>query len=101
VPVAAVAPTAKFRVELPVPGAVIDAGVKVGVTFAGSPLTDNATALLNPFRAEVLIDNEPLLPCCTETEPGDATMLKLGDACGAALVSPESALSPPASGLAL
>jgi hypothetical protein len=101
VPVAALAPTAKFRVELPLPGAAIDAGVKVGVTFAGRPLTDSATPLLNPLRAEVLIDTEPLLPCCTESELGDAAMLKLGDAWAIALASPESALSPPAFGFAL
>jgi len=101
VPVAAVAPTAKFRVELPLPGAAIEVGVKVGVTFAGRPLTDNVTSLLKPFKAEVLIDTEPLFPCCTESELGDAAMLKLGDAWATALASPESALSPPASGLAL
>jgi hypothetical protein len=80
-----VAPTAKLRVELPLPGAAKDAGVNVGVTFAGVPLTDSATALLNPFSAEVLIVTEPLLPCCTEAEVGEAEMLKLGG--GAVMVS--------------
>jgi hypothetical protein len=101
VPTAALAPTAKLIVELPVPGAAIDVGLNVGVTFAGRPLIDKATALLNPFRAEVLIVTEPLFPCCTETEFGEAEMLKLGDDCDVALASVESALSPPASGFAL
>ena len=100
-PTAALGPTAKPRVELPVPGAAIDAGVNVGVTFAGRPLTESATELLNPNRAEVLIVTEPLLPCSTESELGEAEMLKLGAACAVAVASPESALSPPASGFAL
>ena len=79
----------------------MDAGVNVGVTFAGRPVTENAIALLNPFSAEVLMVTEPLLPCSTETEVGEAEMLKLGDACEVALASLESALSPPASGFAL
>jgi hypothetical protein len=95
------APTAKLRLELPVPGAEIEVGLNVGVTFAGRPLTDNATALLNPFSAEVLIATEPLFPCCTETEVGEAEMLKVGDNNDVAIASVESALSPPASGFAL
>ena len=76
----------------------MDAGVNVGVTFAGRPLTDSETELLNPFSAEVLIVTEPLLPCCTESEVGEAETLNVGEACGVAVASPESALSPPASG---
>ena len=79
----------------------MDVGLKVGVTFAGTPLTDRVIELLNPFNAIVLIVTDPLLPCCTESEVGEAEMLKLADACAVALASPESALSPPASGFAV
>jgi len=78
----------------------MDAGVNVGVTFAGRPLTDSATALLNPFKAEVLTVTEPLFPCWIETEFGEVEMLKLADAGAVALASAESALSPPAFGFA-
>ena len=63
----------------------MDVGVKVGVTFAGRPLTDSATALLKPFKADVLMVTEPLLPCGIDTEFGEAEMLKLG--WGAVIVS--------------
>ncbi len=59
----------------------MDVGVNVGVTFAGRPLTDSATALLKPFKADVLMVTEPLFPCGIETEFGEAEMLKLGG-CG-------------------
>ena len=78
VPAATLDATARFNVELPVPGAAMDVGVKVGVTPAGYPLADKATAELNPFAAEVLIVTFPDFPCCTETEPGEAEMLKAG-----------------------
>jgi len=97
-PAATPAPTAKAKVELPVPGVAMDAGVNVGVTFAGSPPIDSATALLNPFKAEVLILTEPLFPCRIETEFGETEILKLGNASRGALASAESTLSPPASG---
>ena len=74
------APTAKPSMELPDPGAAIEVGVNVEVTFAGRPLTDNPTRLLNPFSAEVFIVTEPLLPCWTESEVGEAEILKVGDA---------------------
>ena len=46
--------------------------------MAGTPLIESAIALLKPFKAEVLILTEPLLPCTIEMEPDDEAMLKLG-----------------------
>jgi hypothetical protein len=43
VPAATLEATARFNVELPVPGAAMDGGVKVGVTPNGYPLADKAT----------------------------------------------------------
>ena len=65
-------------VELPEPGAAIDVGLKVTVTPVGWPLAVKATAALNPFTTAVLIVEVPLLPCTTETEVGEAEMVKLG-----------------------
>ena len=54
----AVAPVASVSVNMlePLPGAAILAGENAAVTFVGSPLTDNATAELNPlFPAAVSV----------------------------------------------
>ena len=53
VPVAAVLLAVKVKVELPPPGAAIDAGLNAAVTPAGSPETDNETAELKPLLTEV------------------------------------------------
>jgi hypothetical protein len=78
VPAATLEATARFNVELPVPGAAMDGGVKVGLTPNGYPLADKATAESNPFAAAVLIVTLPEFPCCTETDPDEAEMLKVG-----------------------
>jgi hypothetical protein len=62
----------------------MDVGLNVGVTFAGRPVTESPTALLKPFSAEVLMLTEPLLPCCIESEVGEAEILKVG--MGAAVI---------------
>ena len=41
-------------------------------------MADNVMALLKPFRAVVLIVEVPLFPCCTETDDGDALIVKSG-----------------------
>ena len=48
VPVVAVLLAVRVRVELPLPGAAIDAGLKLAVTPAGNPEADNETAELKP-----------------------------------------------------
>ena len=75
-PVAAVADTVKVRVEVPAPA--MDVGLKPAVTPFGRPDADKAIDDLKPFKAVVVIVEEPLLPCITETKPGDAPMVKSG-----------------------
>lgn len=65
-------------VELPDPGAAIDVGLNVTVTPVGWPLAVKAIAASKPPDTAVVIVELPLLPCTTETELGDAEMLKLG-----------------------
>lgn len=48
VPVVAVELAANVRVELPLPGAAIDVGLKLAVTPVGRPEADKETALLKP-----------------------------------------------------
>ncbi len=65
-------------VEVPEPGAAIDAGTKLTVTPVGCPVADKATAELNPPEMATVTVDEPLLPCTTDTETGAAEMVKLG-----------------------
>ena len=64
--------------ELPEPGAAIGVGLNVTVTPVGWPLAVKAIAASKPPDTVVVIVELPLLPCTTETELGDAEMLKLG-----------------------
>ncbi len=48
VPVVAVLLAEKVRVELPLPGAAMEVGLKVAVTPVGNPEADNETAELKP-----------------------------------------------------
>ena len=77
-PATVVEATAIDAVELPEPGAAMDVGLKVTVTPVGWPLAVNATAELKPPDTVVVIVEDPLLPCATETEVGEAEMVKLG-----------------------
>jgi hypothetical protein len=61
VPVAVVEATAIVMVELPEPGAAMDAGLKLTVTPAGWPVADKATAELNPPEMATPIVEVPLL----------------------------------------
>ncbi len=65
-------------VEVPDPGAAIEAGLKPTVTPVGCPVADSATAELNPPETATVRMDVPLLPCPTDTEPGAGVMLKLG-----------------------
>jgi hypothetical protein len=61
-PVAAVLLAERVRVELPLPGAAIDAGLKLAVTPAGNPEADRETAALKPPLNVVEIVELPELP---------------------------------------
>ena len=62
VPVVAVLLAEKVRVELPLPGAPIEAGLKLAVIPAGRPEADNEIAELNPPLTAVEILVLPELP---------------------------------------
>jgi len=68
----------RVRVELPLPGAAIEAGLKPAVTPAGNPDADNATAELKPPLTVVEIVELPDVPCVTETLAGEALRVKSG-----------------------
>jgi hypothetical protein len=78
VPVVAVLLAEKVRVELPLPGAAMDVGLKLAVTPEGRPDADNEIAELNPPLTEVEIVLLPEPPCVTDTLVGEALMLKSG-----------------------
>ena len=66
------------RVELPFPGAAIEAGLKLAVTPAGSPEADKETAELKPPLIVVVRVLLAELPCVTERLAGEALMAKSG-----------------------
>ena len=68
--------TVNVRVELPVP-VTVD-GLNPTVTPVGIPEADNVTAELNPPLTVLATVELPELPCATETEAGEAEMLKTG-----------------------
>ncbi len=75
---AVVEATAIDMVELPEPGAAMDVGLKLTVTPEGWPEADSAIAELKPPETAVVMVDVPLLPCTTETEVGEAEMVKAG-----------------------
>jgi len=78
VPVVAVLLAVNVSVELPLPGAAIDVGLKLAVTPLGSPEIERATDELNPFETEVEIVLAPELPCVTVKLAGEALRAKSG-----------------------
>lgn len=88
-PVGAFEATVKVRVELPAP--VMDVGLKPAVTFDGRPDADKVIAESKPPETAVVIVEVPLLLCATETEVGEAEMVKLGpeDVLARALIRPD------------
>ena len=78
VPVVVVEATVKVTVELPEPGAAMDVGLKPTVTPVGWPVAVKATAELKPPEMAVVMVEVPLLPCATETEVGEAEIVKFG-----------------------
>ena len=71
--------TVMVMVEVPEPGAAMDVGLKLTVTPAGWPDADMAMAELKPPDTAVVMVDVPLFPCTTETEVGEAEMVKFGD----------------------
>jgi hypothetical protein len=90
VPVVVVEATIMVMVELPEPGAAMDVGLKLTVTPVGWPDADKATAELKPPEMAVVIVDLPLLPWTTDSEEGEAEMVKLGvvDVGARALIRP-------------
>ena len=62
VPVVAVLPALKVKVELPLPGAAIEVGLKVAVTPAGNAEVESEIAELNPPLTDVESVLLPELP---------------------------------------
>lgn len=70
--------TAMVAVDVPEPGAAMDAGLKLTVTPVGWPLAVKATAESKPPETAVVIVEVPLLPRTTETDVGEVEIVKLG-----------------------
>ena len=56
----------------------MEVGLKLTVTPVGCPLALRPTAELKPPETVVVMVEVPLLPCTTETDVGEAEMVKLG-----------------------
>ena len=65
-------------VDEPLPP-LIEAGLKPTVTPEGWPDAVRAMAELNPSDGVAVMVEDPLLPCATEIDEGDAERLKDGD----------------------
>ena len=63
-------------VDVPEPGAAIEAGVKVTITWLGTPDADKEMAELKPLPAVVVIVELPEPPQLSLRELGDALMVK-------------------------
>jgi len=79
VPGVVVVATAIDIVDVPDPGAAMDVGLKLTVTpaAAAGTLADNAIAELNEPVMVVVIVELPLKPRPTESDAGDAEMVKV------------------------
>ena len=94
VPVAVDEATVIVIVEVPVP--VIEVGLKPMVTPVGWPVAVKETAESKPPVTALVIVEVPELPCTTDTEVGEAEMLKPGvDVPESALISPVFGLPQP------
>ena len=78
VPVVAVLVAEKVRVELPLPGAAIEAGLKLAVTPEGSPDADKDTVELNPPLTVIETVALSELPWVTDRLAGEALIPKSG-----------------------
>jgi hypothetical protein len=78
VPVVAVLAAEKVRVELPLPGAAIEAGLKLALTPESRPEADKDTVELNPPLSVVETVVLPELPWVTDRLAGEALIAKSG-----------------------
>ena len=78
VPVVAVLLAENVSVELPLPGAAIDVGLKLAVTPLGRPEIERATDELKPFETVVETVLVAELPCVTDRLEGEALRAKSG-----------------------
>jgi hypothetical protein len=78
VPVTAVLLAVKVSAEFPLPGAAIDAGLKLAVTPEGKPEAENEIAELNPPLTVVESFVLPVLPWTIDTLAGEALTAKSG-----------------------
>src|SRR5215471_14403978 len=79
VPVVAVLLAENVSVELPLPGAAIEAGLKLAVTPAGNPEADSVSEELKPPLTEVVSVVLPEVPCGTDRLAGEAVIVKFAD----------------------
>lgn len=77
VPVVALEPTFRVIFEVPLPGAVMELGLKVTVVELPSPDADKVMAELKPPETVVVIVEVPELPRATDKDVGDAERVKL------------------------
>ena len=80
VPTIAVLSALNVKVELPLPGAASEVGLKAAVTPVGNPDTDRATAELKPPLTDVETDVLLEPPWVTKTLVGEAVSAKSGAA---------------------
>ncbi len=86
-PVVAVLLALNVSVELPLPGAANELGLKLAVTPAGKPEALSETAELKPPLIAVVIDVLPEPPCVTDRLVGAALTLKSAVAPGLKITS--------------
>ena len=80
VPVVVVLLAENVSVALPLPGAAIEAGLRLAVTPEGKLETESEIAELKPPLTAVEIDVLPVLPCVTDRLAGEALTVKFGTA---------------------
>lgn len=78
VPVAVEEATDRVMVEEPEPGAAIEVGLNDTVTPEGCPDAEREIAELKPPETVVETVELPEPPCTTETEDGEAEIVKFG-----------------------
>ena len=78
VPTVAAELAANVSVEVPLPGAAMEAGLKAAVTPVGNPEADNEIAELNPPITAVVMAEVAVAPWVTETLAGAALTVKSG-----------------------
>ena len=81
VPAAATLLAVMVRVELPLPGAAMEVGLKLAVTPDGRPEAESAIAELNPPLGVRVIVLLVALPWFTFTDAGEAATMKSAAAC--------------------